>query len=43
MLAAYLATFDFVAGLETDKSTHVDFEHGKNISPWVMTKRLRSI
>jgi acetyl-CoA carboxylase biotin carboxylase subunit len=42
MLAAYLATFDFVAGLETDKSTHVDFEHGKNISPWVMNKRLRS-
>ena len=43
MLAAYVATFDFVAGLETDRSTHVDFEHGKNISPWVMNKRLRSI
>jgi acetyl-CoA carboxylase biotin carboxylase subunit len=43
MLAAYLATFDFVAGLETDASTRVDFEHGKNISPWVMNKRLRSI
>ena len=43
LLAAYLATFDFVAGLETDRSTHVDFEHGKNISPWVMNKRLRSI
>jgi len=43
MLAAYLATFDFVAGLETDNSTHVDFEHGKKVSPWLMTKRLRSI
>jgi len=42
MLAAYLATFDFVAGLETDKSTRVDFDQGKNISPWVMNKRLRS-
>jgi acetyl-CoA carboxylase biotin carboxylase subunit len=41
MLAAYLATFDFVAGLETDRSTHVDFDKGKNISPWVMNKRLR--
>lgn len=42
LLAAYLATFDFVAGLETEKSTYVDFEKGKNISPWVLNKRLKS-
>jgi len=42
MLAAYVSTFDFVATLETEKSTHVDFEKGKNISPWVLNKRLRS-
>jgi acetyl/propionyl-CoA carboxylase alpha subunit len=43
MLAAYLATFDFAATLETDRSTHINFEQGKNISPWVLNKRLRSI
>jgi acetyl-CoA carboxylase biotin carboxylase subunit len=43
MLASYLATFDFAASLETDRTTHIDFEQGKNISPWVLNKRLRSI
>jgi acetyl-CoA carboxylase biotin carboxylase subunit len=43
MLAAYLATFDFAASLETDKTTHIDFEQSKNISPWVLNKRLRSL
>ncbi len=43
MLAAYLATFDFAATLETDKSTLVNFEKGQIISPWVMNKRLRSL
>jgi acetyl-CoA carboxylase biotin carboxylase subunit len=43
MLAAYLATFDFAAGLETDRSAYIDFEQGKNISPWVLNKRLRSL
>ncbi|MBA7709498.1 2-oxoglutarate carboxylase small subunit [subsurface metagenome] len=43
MLAAYLATFDFAAALETDRTTHIDFEQGKNISPWVLNKRLRSL
>ncbi|MBN1951112.1 MAG: ATP-grasp domain-containing protein [Bacteroidales bacterium] len=43
MLAAYLATFDFAAGLETERTTHIDFEQGKNISPWILNKRLRSL
>ena len=43
MLAAYLATFDFAAALETERSAHIDFEQGKNISPWVLNKRLRSL
>jgi len=43
MLAAYMAVFDFVAGLETDRSMYIDFEQGKNISPWVLNKRLRSL
>jgi acetyl-CoA carboxylase biotin carboxylase subunit len=43
MLAAYVAAFDFAAELETDRSTYVNFQQGKNISPWVLNKRLRSI
>ncbi|MBN2763469.1 MAG: acetyl-CoA carboxylase biotin carboxylase subunit [Bacteroidales bacterium] len=43
MLAAYVATFDFAAQLETDRITFVDFERGKNISPWVLNKRLKSL
>jgi acetyl-CoA carboxylase biotin carboxylase subunit len=43
MLAAYLAVFDFAAGIETDRSMYIDFEQGKNISPWVLNKRLRSL
>ncbi len=42
MLAAYVAAFDFAADLATDRSTYVNFEQGKNISPWVLNKRLRS-
>jgi acetyl-CoA carboxylase biotin carboxylase subunit len=43
MLAAYLATFDFAASLETERTTHINYEQGKNISPWVLNKRLRSL
>lgn len=42
MLAAYLATFDYVAAIETEKRKYVDFEKGKSISPWLLNKRLRS-
>lgn len=42
LLGAFLATFDFVAALETEDSRLVDFEKGKNISPWVLNKRLKS-
>lgn len=42
MLAAYMATFDFLAALNTEDSARVDYEKGKNISPWVMNKRLKS-
>jgi acetyl-CoA carboxylase biotin carboxylase subunit len=43
MLAAYVAAFDFAAELETDRSTLINFQQGKNISPWVLNKRLRSL
>ncbi|MBN2610537.1 MAG: ATP-grasp domain-containing protein [Bacteroidales bacterium] len=43
MLAAYVAAFDFAAELENERTTFVNFEQGKNISPWVLNKRIRSI
>jgi acetyl/propionyl-CoA carboxylase alpha subunit len=43
MLAAYVAAFDFAAELETNRSAKPDFERGKNISPWVLNKRLKSL
>ena len=43
MLAAYVAAFDFAAELETNRTTKPDFERGKNISPWVLNKRLEII
>jgi acetyl/propionyl-CoA carboxylase alpha subunit len=43
MLAAYVATFDFAAELETNRTAKPDFERGKNISPWVLNKRLKSL
>ncbi|MBN2213412.1 MAG: ATP-grasp domain-containing protein [Bacteroidales bacterium] len=43
MLAAYVAAFDFAADLENDRTAFINFEHGKNISPWVLKKRIRSL
>ncbi len=43
MLAAYVAAFDFAAQLETERTTFVNFEQGKNISPWVLNKRIKSL
>jgi acetyl-CoA carboxylase biotin carboxylase subunit len=43
MLAAYVAAFDFAAELETNRTAKPDFERGKNISPWVLNKRLKSL
>ncbi|MGC9344514.1 MAG: acetyl-CoA carboxylase biotin carboxylase subunit [Bacteroidales bacterium] len=43
MLAAYFATYDFVRELDTEEKRAVDFEKGKNITPWLLKKRLRSL
>ncbi len=43
MLAAYVAAFDFAAELETNRAAKPDFERGRNISPWVLNKRLKSL
>jgi acetyl-CoA carboxylase biotin carboxylase subunit len=43
MLAAYFATYDFARNLKEDESKTVDFEKGKNITPWILNKRMKSI
>ncbi len=43
MLAAFFATYDFVREIENEKKRAVDFEKGKNITPWLLKKRLRSL
>jgi acetyl-CoA carboxylase biotin carboxylase subunit len=43
MIAAYVAAFDFAAELETNRTTKPDFERGKNMSPWILNKRLKSL
>ena len=43
MLAAYFAAYDFARGLKEDEDKTVDFEKGKNITPWILNKRLKSL
>jgi acetyl-CoA carboxylase biotin carboxylase subunit len=43
MLAAFFATFDFVRDMESEEKRVVDFDKGKNMTPWVLKKRLRSL
>lgn len=43
MLAAYFATLDFVRELESEEKRQVNFDSGKNIPPWVLKKRLKSL
>jgi acetyl-CoA carboxylase biotin carboxylase subunit len=40
MLAAWLATKLFVEENLTEDSINVDFEHGKEMSPWLLNKRM---
>ena len=43
MLAAFFATYDFVREIENEEKKEVDFDKGKNIAPWVLKKRLKSL
>ncbi|HKK43726.1 MAG TPA: acetyl-CoA carboxylase biotin carboxylase subunit [Bacteroidales bacterium] len=40
MLAAWLATKLFIEENLSDDSINIDFEHGKEMSPWLLNKRL---
>jgi len=43
LLAAFFATFDYARELRMEEAKLVDFEKGKNINPWVLNKRLKSL
>jgi acetyl-CoA carboxylase biotin carboxylase subunit len=40
MLAAWLATKLFIEENLSDRSKNIDFEHGKEMSPWLLNKRI---
>jgi acetyl/propionyl-CoA carboxylase alpha subunit len=40
MLAAWLATKLFVEENLNDNSINIDFKHGKDMSPWLLNKRI---
>ncbi len=43
MLAAYFVTHDYALELKTDNDTVVDYNKGKDLTPWLLNKRLKSI
>lgn len=42
-MAAFLATFDYLMDVQTEEETVVDYERGKNLTPWLLNKRLKNI
>jgi len=43
MLAAFFATYDYARELKAEQDKNIDFESGKNINPWVLKKRMKSL
>lgn len=43
MIAAFWAALNYNVQLEIEDKTFVDYEKGKNITPWLMNKRLKSL
>lgn len=43
MIAAFWAALNHNVQLEIEDKTYVDYEKGKNITPWLMNKRLKSL
>ena len=43
LLAALFVTHDYASELKSDSDTVVDYNKGKNLTPWVLNKRLKSI
>ncbi len=43
MLAAFFATLDFAIEVKDESETSIDYDKGKNLDPWVLNKRLKSL
>lgn len=43
LIAAFWASLNHNVQLEIEDNTYVDYEKGKNITPWLMNKRLKSL
>jgi acetyl-CoA carboxylase biotin carboxylase subunit len=43
LIAAFWAAINHQAELDKEKDTYVDYEKGKNMTPWLLNKRLKSI
>ncbi len=43
MIAAFWATINHNLELDKEKDTYVDYEKGKNMTPWLLNKRLKSM
>ncbi len=42
-LAAFLATVEHIIDVNQDEEVLVDYEKGKNLTPWLLNKRLKSL
>ncbi|MBU8893285.1 MAG: ATP-grasp domain-containing protein [Bacteroidales bacterium] len=43
MIAAFWAALNYNVQLDIEDETYVDYEKGKNMTPWLMNKRLKSL
>jgi acetyl-CoA carboxylase biotin carboxylase subunit len=43
LLAAYLASMDYAMDVLEHSDSHIDYDKGKNLDPWVLNKRLKSL
>lgn len=43
LLAAFFATYDYARSLKEDEDKTIDFDKGKNINPWILNKRMKSL
>jgi len=43
LIAAFWAALNYNVELEMEDQTYVDYEKGKNITPWLLNKRLKSL
>jgi acetyl-CoA carboxylase biotin carboxylase subunit len=43
LLAAYLASMDYAMDVLEHSDSNIDYDKGKNLDPWVLNKRLKSL